>query len=284
MRNLEKITIRWLGVAGLEIGCPGWRIVFDPYVSRIPPGRMLFGRIQSDHDLVARIISPCDAIIITHSHFDHLLDAANAARLRGAVVFGSPNTRRILRAEGLPESQIVEMHPGSVVDRGRVRVTAFEERPHPWVAGYGMQPLKHDLKPPLHARDYALDFGLSFLVECDGVKLLTETCQEPSGVGQIDILFTSPLNPGVGGKRYFEKLIQAYHPRILVPVHCDNMNLPLSSPAQGQLAPTGRLWLPLARFDGARFKHRVESLPGAPTVFIPQRLREYPLSEFLPEK
>jgi hypothetical protein len=176
------------------------------------------------------------------------------------------------------------MHPGSVVDLGSVRVTALAERPHQWVAGFGMQLLKHDLSPPLRARDYAMDYGLSFLVECTGVRLLTEACLEPTGVGQIDILLTSPLNPVANDRAYLQKLIDAYHPRVLIPIHCDDMNAPLDSPLRGQLAPTGKVWRPLARFDGNGFKRLVESLPGAPAVFLPERLREYKLTEILPDK
>jgi L-ascorbate metabolism protein UlaG (beta-lactamase superfamily) len=284
MRDLEKITLRWLGVAGIDLGCPGWRIIFDPYLSRVPLWKMLSGRISPDAGLICSHLPRADSIFITHSHFDHLLDASEAAHQTGAVVHGSPNTCRILRAEGLPKNQIVELHPGSVVDRGGVRVTALAERPHQWVAGFGMQTLKHDLKPPLRARDYAMDFGLSFLVECAGVRLMTETCLEPSGVGQIDVLLTSPLNPVANDRAYLQKMIDAYRPRVLIPIHCDDMNTPLSSPARGQLAPTGRVWPPLARFDGSRFKRLIESMPGAPSVFLPQRLREYTLAEILPKK
>ncbi len=284
MRDLEKITLRWLGVAGIELGCPGRRIIFDPYLSRVPLRSMFFSRICSNPDLVKRHLPGADAIFITHSHFDHLLDAAETARQTGASVHGSPNTCTILRAERLPEGQIVEMHPGSVVDRGGMRVTALAERPHQWVAGFGMQPLNHDLKPPLRARDYAMDFGLSFLVECAGVRLLTEVCLDPSGVSQIDILFTSPLNPVANDRVYIRKMIDAYHPRVLIPIHCDDMSSPLASPMRGQLAPSGRVWPPLARFDAIRFKRFVESIPGAPFVFLPERLREYTLAEILPEK
>jgi hypothetical protein len=284
MRDLENITFRWLGVAGIDLGCPGRRIIFDPYLSRVPLRRMFFSRIHADPGIVRRHLSGADAIFITHSHFDHLLDAAEAVRQTGASVHGSPNTCRILRAEGLPEDRIVEMHPGSVVDLGGVRVTALAERPHQWVAGFGMQPLKHDLKPPLRALDYAMDFGLSYLVECAGVRLMTEDCLEPAGVGKIDILLTSPLNPVAHHRAYLQKMIDAYHPRVLIPIHCDDMNAPLASPLQGQLAPSGKVWPPLARFDGNRFKGLVESLPDAPAIFLPERLREYKLTEILPDK
>ncbi len=140
MRNLEKITLRWLGVAGIELGCPGRRIIFDPYFSRISFRKnFLFPnsfrtRTYPNATSPRRTRSSSPIPISTT-----LLDAAEAARQTGAVVYGSPNTCRILRAEGLPESQILELHPGSVVDRDGVKITALAERPHQWVAGFGMQ-------------------------------------------------------------------------------------------------------------------------------------------------
>ena len=90
MRDLEKITLRWLGVAGIELGCPGRRIVFDPYFTRIPLRDMFFARVRSNPDLVKRHLPAADAIFITHSHFDHLLDASEAARQTGAGVLWLP--------------------------------------------------------------------------------------------------------------------------------------------------------------------------------------------------
>jgi hypothetical protein len=147
-----------------------------------------------------------------------------------------------------------------------------------------MQPLKRDLKPPLRARDYAMDFGLSYLVECAWVRLLTEDCLEPGRVGSVDILFTSPLNPAAADAAYLDKLINSYHPRVLIPIHCDDMFSPLSAPMRGQLAPTGRFFPPPSRFDGSRYKRLVETLPDAPSVFLPARLREYTLAKILPVK
>jgi L-ascorbate metabolism protein UlaG (beta-lactamase superfamily) len=281
MRNLNEITLRWLGVAGLDLGCPGRRIVFDPYFTRVPLRRMFFSRIHSDPDLMKQHLPRADAIFITHSHFDHLLDAAEAARQTGAVVIGSPNTCRILNAKGLPPKQVVEIHPGAVLDFYPFKVTAFAQRSHQFVAGFGMQPLPEILKPPLRASDYAMDFGLSFLVEWSGLHFLTERCLHPGEPGRIDILFTNPLNPGKNELPKYRTFLDNYQPRVIIPIHCDDMWSPLDAPSRGQFAPTGRLIPPLVRFDPQGFKDMIESIPGGTKVFLPERLRVYNMREIL---
>ncbi len=281
MRNLDEITLRWLGVAGLELGCPGRRIVFDPYFTRISMREMLFSRLHSNACLIPRYLPACDAILITHSHFDHLMDTAESARQTGAVIYGSPNTCRILCAQGLPRKQVFEIHPEAVLDSYPFKVTAFAQRQHQFVGGFGMQPLPEDLKLPLRAREYAMDFGLSYLVECGGIRFLTELCLHPGEPGRVDILFTSPLNPGKNELTKYRTLLDNYQPRVIIPIHCDDMWSPLDAPARGQFAPTGRLLPPLARFDPQRFKDMVESLPGGTKVFLPERLRAYNMGEIL---
>jgi hypothetical protein len=281
MWNLNKITLRWLGVAGLELGCPGRRIVFDPYFTRVSIREMFFSRLHSDANVISRYLTVCDAIFITHSHFDHLMDAAEAAHQTGAVVYGSPNTCRILSAQGLPPKQVIEIHPGMVLDFYPFKVTAFAQRRHQFVAGFGMQPLPEDLKPPLWARDFAMDFGLSFLVECGGLRFLTEGCRHPGEPGRVDLLFTSPLNPGKDELAKYRTLLDYYQPRVVIPIHCDDMWSPIESPVRGQFIPTGRLIPPLARFDPQRFKDLVESIPGETKVFLPERLRAYNMGEIL---
>jgi len=281
MWDLEKITLRWLGVAGIELGCPGQRIVFDPYFTRVSLGKMLFGKIQSNPQLVQCHLPAADAIFITHSHFDHLMDAAEAARQTGVVVYGSPNTCRILSAQGLPRKQVVEILPGTVLDFSSIKITAFAQRQHQFVAGFGMRPLPQQLKFPLRARDYDMDFGLSYLVECGGLRFLTEACLHPGEPGSVDILFASPLNPGKNEITTVRTFLGNYQPRVVIPIHCDDMWSPLESPVRGQLCPTGRLFPPLARFDPRRFKDLVESMPGGTRVFLPDRLKVYNVGEIL---
>ncbi len=86
--------MRWLGTAGFELRTSSGRLLFDPFVSQPPPLTRIGGRLASNRALLERTVSfdPTDAILIGHSHYNHLLDAPLLARMTGAEVFGSATT------------------------------------------------------------------------------------------------------------------------------------------------------------------------------------------------
>jgi hypothetical protein len=129
-----------------------------------------------------------------------------------------------------------------------------------------------------------MDFGLSFLAEVGGIRLLTDDCLHPVEAGQVDVLFINPHHNGKKQKRHLQSVMEIYQPRVVIPIHWDDMWSPLSAPLRGQLTLTGRVFPPLARFNSLDFKRLVESQPVNPVVFIPERLREYTLGEVLNRK
>lgn len=282
MRIMEDITFRWLGVAGIEIGCAGRRIVFDPYFTRIPFHRLWLGRVEPDPALVREHLPDCDAVFVSHSHVDHLLDVPEVIRQTHADAFGSPNTCRLLQICGAPARKIHVIQPGTALEIGPFKVSAYAQRPHVSVGGYGMDTLQTDLKPPLRAQDYRMDFGMSYLVEVRGLRLLVEACLDLEEPGKIDALFTVPFWGRAGSERvHYRRLLEAYHPRVVIPIHWDDMWLPLSKPLRGQWVTTGRIFQPLARLDTSRFQRQVESIDPKAHAFLPERLKTYSWMEIL---
>lgn len=103
------ITLTYLGVAGWSIESAGKTILVDPYFSR--PN--LDGPIASDPAAVAqRWPKRADAIVIGHSHVDHLLDAPAVAKLTGASIIGSDSTARVALALGVPKEQVIPIKGG----------------------------------------------------------------------------------------------------------------------------------------------------------------------------
>ena len=276
MRIMDNITIRWLGVAGIEIGCAGRRIVFDPYFTRIPFHKLWLGRVAPDAALVHKHLPECDAVFISHSHVDHLLDVPEVIRQTRADAFGSPNTCRLLHACGAPEEKIHEIRLGYFLEIGPFKINAYAQRPHVSVGGYGMRPLRSTLIPPLRAGDYRMDFGMSFLVEVQGVRLLVEACLDLDAVGRVDALFTVPFWGVAGSERvHYQRLLDAYRPRVIIPIHWDDMWIPLSQPIRGQWVTTGRIFPPIARLDRDRFKRTIELIDPKAHVLLPERLETY---------
>jgi L-ascorbate metabolism protein UlaG (beta-lactamase superfamily) len=286
LRLTTKLSFRWLGVAGIELHADGRVLLVDPYLTRIRFWQLWLGRIRPDVELVQRNLQQCDDILVTHSHYDHLMDAPAVVAGTGASVFGSPNTCALMRVCGVPESLIHLVKPGDEMDLGAFHVTSLEEREHARLGGYAAGAIPQGLKPPLRADDFRMDYGLSYLIAVGGLQLLTETCLHPHGCLRpedampVDVLFTGPyLGKAANESAYYRGVLERYRPKLVVPIHCDDMWQPLTRPAVGQLAPTGKVFPPLARYDRQRFKQLIEAIRPETHVFLPERLKFYNLDE-----
>lgn len=279
---MMNITLRWLGVAGIEIGCASRRIVIDPYVTRIPFHKLWFGKVMPDAALIRKWLPQCDTVLVSHAHVDHLLDVPEVVRQTGADAYGSPNTCKLLKACGSPIEKIHEINPGADIQSGLFSIRTFAQRPHVSVGGYGMQPLQDDLKPPLRARAYNMDFGMCYLVEVNDLRLLSEASQDLQEAGKVDVLFTIPFWGRLDEvHRHYQSILDACQPRMVIPIHCDDMWLPLDKPARGQLVPTSKVLPPLTRMDRGQFKRLIEAIRPTTHVFLPERMETYSLAEIL---
>jgi L-ascorbate metabolism protein UlaG (beta-lactamase superfamily) len=287
------IQFRWLGVGGVELRVDDQILAIDPYFTRIPLWRMVFGRVRPDHALIADQIPRCDFVLVTHAHVDHLMDVPDVARNTGAVALGSPNTCRLLEASGVPAQQIREIAAGDRLTLGRFRVEVLPAD-HPTIAGWcpfqytekrsgsfsGLLP--PDPRPPLRARDYAMDRCFGFLVEIEGQRLLH--C--PGQAVSAEVLTVKP----VWARSRYESLLQGARPRVVIPVHWDAFTRPLSEPIRPMLAPfnikgsegalSGQLTSPLRRINLAQFEQMVTQIAPETHVLIPEVSRTYDLRAF----
>ena len=106
------VEFRWLGVAGFELKWNGSILLVDPFLTRPPAYKLLFGRTHPDGALLRQHIPHADHILISHAHYDHLLDAAEIAGYSGGRVYGSENTCRIAEVCGLAAAQVAGVRAG----------------------------------------------------------------------------------------------------------------------------------------------------------------------------
>ncbi len=111
----DPVTVRWLGTAGFALEHAGCVLLLDPYLTRASLGACVTAPLRSDAAAVARHAPRADAIVVGHTHFDHVLDVPAIALATGAMVFGSRSAATLCRASGVPEGRVrdVERAPGS---------------------------------------------------------------------------------------------------------------------------------------------------------------------------
>ncbi|MHB0870884.1 MAG: MBL fold metallo-hydrolase, partial [Chloroflexota bacterium] len=101
-----SIRLRWLGTAGIELSTDQEVLAVDPFFTRPPFRRIWFGRVFPDRRLVAAKLPRCNYVLVTHSHWDHLMDVPEVVLNTGATALGSPNSCRLLTLLGVPEDRI----------------------------------------------------------------------------------------------------------------------------------------------------------------------------------
>jgi len=80
--------------------------------------------------LAARDVSEADFVFVSHAHFDHMLGADTIAYATGATVVCSYEVARVLRANGVPDGQVLALSGGEPVDCSRgVRVRPYPSLP-----------------------------------------------------------------------------------------------------------------------------------------------------------
>ncbi len=232
------LTLTWFGTAGFRLSYQGTVIWIDPYVTRLTLGELVRRKVvPASATAVERWIDAADAVLVGHTHFDHALDVPAIARQFGCRVYGSTSLHHLMGLHGLAEQAVI--------------VT-----PH---ADHHVGPFRFHFVPSLHSK-LQLGMGIPYSGEltCDHVDHLTPQAYkcgqvwglfiEVAGIriyhqGSCDLLEDEitdknidVLLAGISGRRftkgYFQRIISAVRPKLIVPTHYDNFFVPLDQPSK----------------------------------------------------
>ncbi|MCX6952214.1 MAG: metal-dependent hydrolase [Verrucomicrobia bacterium] len=104
------MRLTYFGHSCCLVEVAGARLVFDPYLSENPHGR------------VAPAAVPCDYVLCSHAHEDHTCDALDLARLHGATIVAPYELAEYFAGQG---ARTLDLMPGGGVDLpwGRIQMT-----------------------------------------------------------------------------------------------------------------------------------------------------------------
>jgi L-ascorbate metabolism protein UlaG (beta-lactamase superfamily) len=265
-----SLRFRWLGVAGIELEAGGQILAVDPFFTRPPFWRLWFGRVRPERALVTEHMPRCDDVLVTHAHYDHLMDVPEVARSTGAAVWGSANTCELLAVCGVLPSSIHEIEAGDELALDNFQVEVLPARHLP-VPGFSVGPLEPGLQPPLHLRDYRMDVCFSFLIRVGELRLLYWRDVSPQGAPPAEVLFVSPMESGT----YYRELLAAVQPQLVIPLHWDDFFRPLHKPLRPFYRPPRLALPPLQRIDLNQFKSVVARNAPLARVLVPELLESY---------
>ena len=259
VKAMPGLRIRWLGTFGYEISDAQTTILIDPFITRPKPAELLKPIVIDTSAVQHYLLSTVDlnklaAILVTHSHYDHLEDVPFIlAQFPDAnnrpIVAGDPNTARIIqsykhgsgigwvdRSGGLADSRINVLdldndNPTVKVGTfGRFTITAFKGQHSrydyvPWRGPKG--PVKD--KPPYNYWDYKLynNLSIGYLVETNGLRIYFSDSPlviNPELIGQVDIFIQTITTRA---ENNISTCLEELKPNYYIPAHYDNFFKPL---------------------------------------------------------
>ncbi len=237
----RPMRVSFLGVSTLLFDDGETAILTDGFFTRPRKLAVLMGKIAPDREVIERSlqragIKKLAAVIVTHSHYDHVMDAPEVARRTGAVVLGSESTANVARGWGLPEDKIRVVRDGESLDFGKFHCT-FVRSEHAKSLFTGGR-ISKPLVPPVRAQEYEEGGSLSLLLK-HGTKTILVHGSAGFSAGalrghQADVVF---LGIGLLGKRnktykdaYWQETVKTVKARRVIPVHWDDFTRSLHVP------------------------------------------------------
>lgn len=255
------VELRYFGTAGWQISDNKTTILVDPYISRIngpaPPGggsghvvagdtRRSYGwndLATPDESAIDAHIKKADLVLITHTHYDHVLDVPHIALKTGATVIGTESTANVMRAYALPEEQIITVRGGEDYQFPgfSLKIIPSLHSPLDHKHYFSSAAAPSGMKAPLTLEQIHPEGGtLAYLVRLDGHQILAfggnnYIERELSGL-EPDVVLV-----GAGASRkeiydYSGRLMRALHnPALVLPTHWDNFLAPYEASQQPAL-------------------------------------------------
>jgi L-ascorbate metabolism protein UlaG (beta-lactamase superfamily) len=155
----NPVVLEYLGTAGWEITDGTNVILIDPYLSRIngpaPPGggsghsmagdtRRAYGWndvASPDVAVIDSHIQRADFVLVTHTHYDHVLDVPHIALTTGAAVIGTESTENVMRAYDVPKEQLITVLGGEDYQFGSFSLKSFPAFTALWTTSTTLVPL-----------------------------------------------------------------------------------------------------------------------------------------------
>ncbi|MDH4055204.1 MAG: MBL fold metallo-hydrolase [Gammaproteobacteria bacterium] len=150
----DTVTVTWLGVSTLLFDDGETQILIDGFFSRPSLADILLKRpVDNDAATINYALNQfrmrhLAAIIPSHSHFDHAMDAGAIANRSSASILGTESTAQIARGAGVPEDQIVVVDSRTSFQFGEFKVTMLPTG-HAPIGWRGSVPFDGVIEEPL---------------------------------------------------------------------------------------------------------------------------------------
>lgn len=243
-------TFEWLGTSGWRVVTPTTTLLVDPYLSRFDTG-LAAGKLDAATPLTLDTTaidtalgrpgadeSSVDAVLVTHTHWDHFADVPHIASTRGAMVYTTLTGYHLGQSMGLPARQLAVVKGSEELVIGDVVVRVVSSLHSRSATGGLVFPgVRAQVPPPPETiADLPEGDTLGFVIRRPGrrggVLLLGASDFDDHALRGLDVdTVALPVPSNDVTADYVGRLLRALDfPRTVVLVHWDNFETPLHNP------------------------------------------------------
>jgi len=253
----KGVQVTYLGTNGYKFEFKGHALLVDPYFSRVDLLSVALGsRIQPNasriNDGLRHLTPRSDAILVTHGHFDHLLDVPAVMAKTRARLLASASSVDLAKRAGASSGDAVK--PGNVRRIGPWKIRVLSAT-HDRVFGKVPFDQQHPQpNPPQRAADWICGEPLAFLIEVNGQRIYVDSGGTPAQLppnDRVDLAIVGVALPD--SRTRLHGALERLQPRYVLPSHQDNFFRPLSAGFQfGPLTDFPRVQRECAQRNGGR--------------------------------
>ncbi len=265
--STHALSVQWLGTTCIAITAQDQTILFDPFFDRPSVLETISPfSYESSEQVTKKWLSKLKSsrkddppfshilgILISHAHYDHILDAPHVLKLSSAQFFGSQTALQTVSNKNIDPLRLHEIQEAKSFTIGNFKITAYKGIHPPHLFGMTLADgkLHEPLEKPASMYRYKMGEVYNFVIEHPEAKIIfypSAYYSKDTPVTQADLLILGIANRR-SSKELISKVVIPSKARFLLPVHHDDLFKKLDHNTPSTLFP----------FDFQEWKNEVKS-------------------------